>query len=155
MEINKFILILVLLSFVLILGVVESFEYHEKELESEEGLQGMYDRWRDHHNVKEKSSERFNVFKTNVERVHNKNQLNRPYKLKLNEFAAMTNHEFRNTYAGSKISHYRALRGARNSNLSFMYDNVDNLPLSVDWREHNAVTPAKAQGACGNTFFFY
>ncbi|KAI7743793.1 hypothetical protein M8C21_004838, partial [Ambrosia artemisiifolia] len=41
--------------------VVESFKYHEKELESEAGLEGVYDRWRSHYNVKHRSQERFNI----------------------------------------------------------------------------------------------
>ncbi|XP_071729352.1 vignain-like, partial [Rutidosis leptorrhynchoides] len=157
MEIRKS-FILLALSLVLIQGIVESFEYDEKELESEEGLQGMYDRWRTHHNIEEvrndEKAQRFNVFKANVHHVHKSNKMDRPYKLSLNKFAAMTNHEFRNTYAGSKISHYRALRGVRKGNLTFMYHNADNIPPSVDWRERNAVTPPKDQGKCGSCWAF-
>ncbi|GKE12562.1 peptidase C1A [Tanacetum coccineum] len=146
MEINKF--ILVSFSMVMILGIVESFDYHEKELESEEGLKRMYDRWRTHHKVEQKNEDRFNVFKYNVRHVHNSNKMNKPYTLKVNKFADMTNHEFRKNYAGSKISHYRALKGARKPNLPFKYANAVNLPPSVDWRTCNAVTPPKNQGEC-------
>nr|XP_043636950.1 vignain-like [Erigeron canadensis] len=155
--INKFI-ISVSLSLVLILRATESFDYHEKELESEEGLKGMYDRWRAHHNMAEVSHEekaqRFNVFKANVQHVHKSNKMNKAYTLKLNKFAAMTNHEFRNSYAGSKISHYRALQGPRKVNSTFMYQDAANLPPSVDWRTQNAVTPAKNQGKCGSCWAF-
>lgn len=157
MEIKK--LILLSISLALILGIVESFEFDEKELESEEGMQGMYERWRSHHNVAEVSqdekAQRFNVFKTNVQHVHNTNKMDKPYKLKLNMFATMTNHEFRSTYAGSKIKHYRTLRGPRNDQLPFMYENAANLPPAIDWRTRNAVTPAKSQGLCGNIFFIH
>ena len=71
----------------------------------------------------------------------------------MNKFADMTNHEFRSTYAGSKISHHRMLHGERIGNKSFMYANDDNIPASVDWRKKNAVTPVKDQGHCGNTFY--
>ena len=67
MEIKKFILLSI--SMVMILGIVESFDYHEKELESEEGLKRMYDRWRTHHKVEQKNDDRFNVFKYNVRHV--------------------------------------------------------------------------------------
>lgn len=147
-------IILLALFMVLILGNVESFEYDAKELESEEGWQGMYERWRNHHNVQEVSedekAERLSVFKTNVQHVHNTNNMNKAYKLKVNKFASMTNHEFRNTYAGSNIKHYRKLRGPRKE--SFMYENVANVPPTVDWRAHNVVTPAKDQANCGNFF---
>ncbi|XP_076918987.1 vignain-like [Bidens hawaiensis] len=134
MEISKSILLL--LSLVLILGVADSFDYHEKELESEEGLQGMYERWRHHHKVTEKSPERFNVFKHNVHNIHRMNKQNLPYKLGINHFATMTVHEWRNTYANTMSSHMKSL------------------PPRIDWRKHNAVTPVKAQGQCASCFAF-
>ncbi|GKC49316.1 putative peptidase C1A [Tanacetum coccineum] len=152
MNINKFLLLPI--SLVLILGVVESFEYHEKELESEEGLQGMYDRWRSHHKVKQKSPERFNVFKTNVQHVHNTNKMNKPYKLGLNMFADLTNQERISMYSDSKIGHKYALMGPRKPNLSFTYENATNIPPKMDWRCHNAVTPPKSQGQCGSCWAF-
>ncbi|GJT36438.1 putative peptidase C1A [Tanacetum coccineum] len=152
MNINKFLLLPI--SLVLILGVVESFEYHEKELESEEGLQGMYDRWRSHHKVEQKSPERFNVFKTNVQHVHNTNKMNKPYKLGLNMFADLTNQERISMYSDSKIGHKYALMGPRKPNLSFTYENATNIPPKMDWRCHNAVTPPKSQGQCGSCWAF-
>ncbi|KAD6118875.1 hypothetical protein E3N88_10146 [Mikania micrantha] len=158
MELNKFILFS--FSLVLILGVhhVESFHYHERELESEEGFRGMYDRWRDHHNIDLTNTERFNVFKYNVKRIHETNKMDKPYKLKVNEFADLTNLEFVNTYANSKISHFQALQGPPpvdvDPNKNFIYQNATNLPPSIDWREKNAVTDVKGQGGCGSCWAF-
>lgn len=142
----------------LVLGVVQSFDFHEKELETEESFWALYERWRSHYHVADinhhKKHTQFNVFKSNLQHVHNTNKMNKPYKLKLNKFADMTSHEFRSVYAGSKISHHRTLHGERIDNKSFMYANDNNIPASIDWRKKNAVTPVKNQGQCGNTFFF-
>ncbi|GJR34771.1 peptidase C1A [Tanacetum coccineum] len=144
MEINTF--IVRSLSLLLILSFVE------KELESEEGLLGLYDRWRGHHQVEDRSTERFNVFKTNALHVHQTNKLNRPYKLELNRFANLTTYEFANKYANSKISHYQALQGPSGCNKSrSTYGDVKSLPIRVDWRKENAVTIPESQGACGNS----
>ncbi|KAM0066385.1 putative papain protein [Helianthus debilis subsp. tardiflorus] len=144
------------LSLVLILGVVESFNYHEQELESEERFQGLYDRWREHHKVTDRSPQRFNVFKHNVRNIHKKNKMNLGYKLQINEFATMTHHEFRKTHADSKGGHFIALHGIRKTNLSSSYNDIDinAIPPRMDWREHNAVTPVKNQGQCGSCFTF-
>lgn len=151
METKK--LLWVILSIALILGISESFDFHEKELETEESLWDLYERWRSHHTVSRSLDEkhkRFNVFKANALHVHNTNKMDKPYKLKLNKFADMTNHEFRSAYAGSKVNHHRMFRGTpRGSSGSFMYENVGSVPASVDWRKKGAVAPVKNQGQCG------
>ncbi|PWA40367.1 cysteine protease [Artemisia annua] len=153
MEISTFLLRSIYL--VVILGLVESFDFHEKELESEESLLRMYDRWRGHHQVEQRSQERFNVFKYNARHVHKTNKMNKPYKLELNHFANMTSYEFLSTYANSKVSHLRALKGDDDTTQQGkIYANVTDLPIRIDWRKLNAVTPAKNQGACGSCWAF-
>ncbi|KAI9108785.1 hypothetical protein K1719_020090 [Acacia pycnantha] len=150
MGMKKFLVVSILPA--LILGVAESFDLYEKDLESEENLWDLYERWRSHHTVSRSLSEkhkRFNVFKANAMHVHNTNKMDKPYKLKLNRFADMTNLEFQNTYASSKINHHRMFRGTpRGGNGTFMYEKFDRVPPSVDWRKKGAVTAIKDQGQC-------
>jgi len=144
-------LLWVVLSLSLLLGVANSFDFHEKDLASEESLWDLYERWRSHHTVSRSLGEkhkRFNVFKANVMHVHNTNKMDKPYKLKLNKFADITNHEFRSTYAGSKVNHHRMFQGTPHGNDTFMYENVGSVPALVDWRKKGVVTDVKDQGKC-------
>ncbi|KAI3774934.1 hypothetical protein L1987_49498 [Smallanthus sonchifolius] len=122
----------------------QSFDYHEKELESEEGLQAMYDRWRDHHKVTEKSPERFNMFKETAQHVHSHNKMNKPYKLKINKFAAMSDEEFKSTYASNE-----GIGDLKMSPPCFpASEDTKQAPPKMDWREKNAVTPVKELRGC-------
>jgi len=150
MEMKK--LLFVSLSLALILGITKSFDFNENDLASEKSLWDLYERWRSHHTVTrslDEKNNRFNVFKANVMHVNNTNKLDKPYKLKLNKFADMTNYEFRSIYADSKVNHHRMFRGMSHDNGNFMYENVENVPSSIDWRKTGAVTGVKDQGQCG------
>lgn len=152
MELGKFLLISVILSLVFV--AAKSIEFTEEDLASEEGLWDLYERWRSHYTVSrdlDEKQKRFNVFKVNVRHVHKVNKMHRPYKLKLNRFADMTNFEFRSAYS-SKIKHHRMFRGPRAAT-GFMYEKAENLPTSVDWRKKGAVTSIKDQGKCGELLF--
>lgn len=99
--------------------------------------------------VKEKEI-RNKIFKENVERIDSFNSVaGKPYKLGINQFADLTNEEFktsRNRFKGHICS---AQEGP------FRYENVSAVPSSMDWRKKGAVTAIKDQGQCGKCVTFY
>ncbi|KAK9132250.1 hypothetical protein Scep_011778 [Stephania cephalantha] len=97
---------------------------------------------------------RFNVFKENVKYIEQFNKGgNHPYKLSVNEFADLTNEEFKATRNG-----YKGLcledKLARATTSTFKYENVSVVPSTMDWRKKGVVTPIKDQGQCGCCWAF-
>lgn len=100
------------------------------------------------YNDAEEKAMRFQIFKDNVARIKTFNGgPEKGYKLAVNQFADLTNEEFRATRNGYKRQSPRVR--STSSIASFRYANVSAVPATVDWRKSGAVTPIKDQGQCG------
>lgn len=79
---------------------------------------------------------------SNVQYIDCINSRNLSFQLTDNQYADMTNEEFKSIYLGYKT------RSPRRDGRNFTSDTV-KLPATVDWRKQGAVTPIKDQGSCG------
>ncbi|CAN1229446.1 Senescence-specific cysteine protease SAG39 [Linum perenne] len=85
---------------------------------------------------------RYNIFKVNVQLIDSFNAApNNSYTLGLNQFADLTDQEFKATKTGFMDGPFR-------------YENVSAVPTTMDWRKKGAVTPIKDQGQCGSCWAF-
>ncbi|OVA14803.1 Peptidase C1A [Macleaya cordata] len=118
-----------------------------------------HEQWMAHHGrVYENEAEkerRFEIFMNNVKGIESFNNavVNRSYSLSLNEFADQTNEEFRAARYGYKSSRVPASLGTTTSSF-FKYENLTDVPPSMDWRVEGVVTPVKNQGQCGCCWAF-
>uniref|UniRef100_A0ACD5U3N3 Uncharacterized protein n=1 Tax=Avena sativa TaxID=4498 RepID=A0ACD5U3N3_AVESA len=90
-------------------------------------------------------AQRLEIFKTNARFIDSFNAGGRKFWLSINQFADISNDEFRatKTNKGFIPNKVKIPTGFRYENIS-----LDALPATVDWRTKGAVTPVKDQGQC-------
>jgi hypothetical protein len=102
------------------------------------------------------NDKRFKIFKDNLRFIDQHNSENRTYKVGLNQFADLSNEEYKAIYLGARFE--EKTMGRTKTRISNRYAAsatvADNLPQHVDWRLQGAVLPVKDQGRCGN-FYSY
>jgi len=108
----------------------------------------VFHRWIERHSRVYRSlsekQHRFQIFKENLEYIHNHNKQLKSYWMGLNKFSDLTHEEFRSQYLGTRPA--PRLR----KDADFIYADVE-AAKSVDWREKGAVSEVKDQGACGTS----
>ncbi|GKV22621.1 hypothetical protein SLEP1_g32477 [Rubroshorea leprosula] len=127
------------------------------DLRSETHVRMMFEAWlvkhRKNYNALGEKELRFQIFKDNLKFIDEHNAVERPYKLGLNQFADLTNEEYKAMYLGARME--RKNGAAKNvSSDRYAAKDGDKLPESVDWREKGAVAAVKDQGQCGSCWAF-
>jgi C1A family cysteine protease len=96
---------------------------------------------------------RFEIFRDNLQTIISHNlQNNYNFTLEVNHFTDLTPEEFKKYYTNPLLESNRY--GCKPFSLSDVNSNTDDLPVSIDWRQKDAVTSVKDQGQCGSCWAF-
>ncbi|GAM20492.1 hypothetical protein SAMD00019534_036670 [Acytostelium subglobosum LB1] len=117
---------------------------------TEKQYQDRFVDWMIEHDVKYAANEfaqRFTIFKSNMDFVHDWNSKGSETIVGLNRMADLSNAEYRRIYLGGKFT-------KRSATNTFVAPAGRVNDAAVDWRQKGAVTGIKNQGQCGSCWSF-
>jgi len=142
-----------------ILVFLAAVVYGKQHKPSEEHYQFLFTKFVEQHKKHYEHGEffhRYNIFKTNMDKIMNHNNANHTYTLAMNEFGDLSFAEFKSKYMGYKNIQAPFITSKNTEKL----DSNINAATSLDWRSTNnpkkvvAVTAVKNQQQCGSCWAF-